>query len=108
MHDAFSGREPLSVPSAKTCRKIKVHPDFDVLHAARQAATDPDWQHTYTRYRPMVERTIAWVVAKGHRRVRYRGIDRNQLWLDHRVAAVNLRQLIHAGLNRAGETWAIA
>ena len=94
--------------SAKAGRQIKVSADFDVLHAARAAARDPDWQHTYTRYRPMVERTIAWVVAKGHRRVRYRGINRNQLWLDHRVAAVNLRQLIRNGLTRADGAWAIS
>jgi hypothetical protein len=55
----------------------------------------------------MVERTIAWIVAHGHRRVRYRGIQRNQMWLDHRVAAVNLRQLIRAGLTPAYGTWAI-
>lgn len=92
----------------KSGRSINIHPDFDVLHAARQAATDPDWQHTYTRWRPMVERSIAWLVANGHRRVRYRGIDRNQIWLDHRVAAVNLRQLIRAGLAHGQHGWAIA
>ena len=93
--------------SAKQGRKLSIHPHHDVLHAARQAATQPDWQHTYTRYRPMVERSIAWLVAHRHRRVRYRGIARNQLWLDHRVAAVNLRQLIRAGLVRDQRTWAI-
>jgi IS5 family transposase len=94
--------------SAKAGRQVKVSVDFDLLHAARQAARDPAWQHTYTRWRPMVERTIAWIVANGHRRVRYRGIERNQLWLEHRVAAVNLRQLIRAGLTRAQGAWAIA
>ncbi len=93
--------------NAKAGRQIKVSADFDLLHAARQAATQPDWQHTYTRWRPMVERSIAWLVAHHHRRVRYRGIARNQLWLDHRVAAVNLRQLIRAGLVRDQGTWAI-
>ena len=93
--------------SAKAGRQIHVSADFDLLHAARQAARDPDWQHTYTRWRPMVERSIAWIVANGHRRVRYRGIERNQLWLEHRVAAVNLRQLIRGGLTRANGTWAI-
>jgi hypothetical protein len=88
-------------------RQVQVNADFDVLHAARRAATDPAWQLTYNRWRPMVERTIAWIVAHGHRRVRYRGIQRNQMWLDHRVAAVNLRQLIRAGLTPACGTWAI-
>jgi IS5 family transposase len=42
----------------------------------------------------MVERSIAWLVANGHRRVRYRGLARNQLGLLLRVAAVNLRRLL--------------
>ncbi len=55
----------------------------------------------------MVERSIAWLVAAGHRRVRYRGIARNQLGLTHRVAAVNLRRLINLGLHRNGG-WVLA
>ncbi len=93
--------------NAKAGRQIKVSADFDLLHAARQAATQQDWQHTYTRWRPMVERSIAWLVAHRHRRVRYRGIACNQLWLDHRVAAINLRQLIRSGLVRDQGTWVI-
>ena len=38
----------------------------------------------------MVERSIAWLVAKGHRRVRYRGLARNQLGLSLRVAAARV------------------
>ena len=53
----------------------------------------------------MVERSIAWLVAHGHRRVRYRGIDRNQLGLTHRVAALNLRRLINLGLDHNGRRW---
>jgi len=50
----------------------------------------------------MVERSIAWVVAGGYRRVRYRGVARNQLGLSLRVAAINLRRLINLGLNHQG------
>jgi hypothetical protein len=85
-----------------------VHPDHDVLVTARRAAQAPDWQATYTQHRPMVERSIAWLVANGHRRVRYRGTDRNGMWLDHRVAAINLRQLIRRGLTPTGTGWAFA
>jgi IS5 family transposase len=91
----------------KTGRTVKVHAHHDVLAAARRAAEDPDWQAVYRRHRPMVERGVAWLVAKGHRRVRYRGTDRNRMWLDHRVAAINLRQLIRRGLTSANGTWAI-
>ena len=94
--------------NSKTGRIVHVKGHYEVLRAARMAATDPAWQRTYRRWRPMVERTIAWIVAHGHRRVRYHGIERNQLWLDHRVAAVNLRQLIRRGLTRTHGAWVIA
>jgi hypothetical protein len=51
----------------------------------------------------MVERSIVWLVAHGHRRVRYRGVERNQLDLSMRVAAINLRRLINLGLTRRTE-----
>ena len=56
----------------------------------------------------MVERSISWLVADRHRRVRYRGIERNQLGLTIRVAAINLRRLVNLGLTRDGPNWSIA
>jgi hypothetical protein len=47
----------------------------------------------------MAERSIAWLVADGHRRVRYRGLTRNRHGLALRVAAVNLRRLLALGLS---------
>ena len=38
----------------------------------------------------MTERTIAWPTRGTNRKRRYRGIERNRLWLAHRAAAVNL------------------
>ena len=55
----------------------------------------------------MVERSIAWLVSDNHRRVRYRGVERNQLGLSMRVGALNLRRLVNLGLRYEG-TWAIA
>src|ERR1700686_3650327 len=55
---------------------------------------------TYTQWRPMVERSRAWLVRKGNRRVAYRDIERNRIWLSHRVAAVDLRRLLNLGLSR--------
>jgi len=46
----------------------------------------------------MVERTIAWL-ARGNRKVRYRGVAKNDHWLHHRAAALNLRRLIGLGLS---------
>ncbi len=56
----------------------------------------------------MVERSIAWLVAHGNRRVRYRGIERNNDWLATRAAALNLRRLVNLGLERTDETWNLA
>ncbi len=55
----------------------------------------------------MVERSIAWFVAGGHRKVPYRGVVRNQMWLSVRIAAINLRRLIKLGLNHSGG-WVLA
>jgi len=56
----------------------------------------------------MVERSIAWLVAGGHRRVRFRGVERNQLGLSLRVAAINLRRLLALGLRQEPTGWALA
>jgi hypothetical protein len=83
-------------------------PHEDELRAARRRAVTRSFQHSYRRWRPMVERSIAWLVADGCRRVPYRGIQRNDQWWSLRVAAVNLRRLLALGLRRQGEAWALA
>ena len=93
---------------SKTGRVFSVHADWDLLKAARdQATTDTDWQAEYRRWRPPVERAIAWLVAKGNRRVPYRGVHANNTWLHHRAAALNLRRLINLGLHHTNGTWAL-
>jgi IS5 family transposase len=69
------------------------------LVAARAAWRDPEITSVYRLHRPMAERSIAWLVAKGNRRLRYRGIERNDAWLQLRVAALNLRRLLALGLS---------
>jgi hypothetical protein len=93
--------------TAKGGRTIHLHPHEDELRAARRQAVTRSFQHSYRRWRPMVERSLAWLVADGCRRVPYRGIDRNDLWWSLRVAAVNLRRLLVLGLTRQGEAWAL-
>jgi IS5 family transposase len=94
--------------TAKRGRTINIHPHEDQLAAARGRAADPAGQASYRRWRPMVERSIAWLVAKGHRRVRYRGLARNQLGLSLRVAAINLRRLVTMGLDHHDAGWRLA
>jgi Transposase DDE domain len=93
--------------TAKRGRIIQIHPHEDELRAARRRATTRSFQQSYRRWRPMVERSIAWLVADGCRRVPYRGIERNDIWWSLRVAAVNLRRLLVLGLARHDGAWVL-
>jgi IS5 family transposase len=77
--------------------------DDELAAARRQWRAKEGFDH-YRRWRPMAERSIAWLVADGHRRVRYRGVVRNRIGLSLRVAALNLRRLVNLGLVHDG-TW---
>ena len=87
--------------TSKTGRVLSVHPQHALLAAARRAAADPAWRAEYRRWRPPVERAIAWLAAHGNRRVPYRGITKNNTWLHHRAAALNLRRLVNLGLTHS-------
>jgi IS5 family transposase len=89
-------------------RVIVFHPHHALLVAARVFATTDAFDDVYRNQRPMVERTIAWLVRGGNRKVRYRGVGRNRLWLAHRAAAINLRRLVNLGLSSDGGSWAVA
>jgi IS5 family transposase len=71
-------------------------------------STDTDLVDNYRQYRPLVERTIAWLVTNGHRRCRYRGVARNQIGFSTRAAAINLKRLLNLGLDHDGTTWTLA
>ena len=90
-----------------TGKTLKIKPHDALQRAARQRSRELSWLNEYRQYRPMVERTIAWL-TRGNRKVRYRGVARNDHWLHHRAAAVNLRQLITLGLTHTRAGWAIA
>jgi hypothetical protein len=93
--------------TAKEGRKMTLHEHDSVLFDARRQAQTAEFQTVYRQHRPMVERSIAWIV-RGNRKLRYRGTAKNDSWLHHRVAAINLRRLITLGLDHTGTTWAIA
>ena len=88
-------------------RTLRLHRHDTLLVENRRAWREGDFADDYRQFRPMVERTIAWLTAKGNRRVRYRGVARNQIGLTIRVAAINLRRLVNLGLVHDGTTWAI-
>jgi hypothetical protein len=88
-------------------RKVLVG-EHETLHRAhRQRARDEQFQATYRQHRPMVERSIAWL-TRNNRKVPYRGIAKNNAWLHHRVAALNLRRLLTLGLTFTSGAWQLA
>lgn len=93
--------------TAKRGRKLTIHEHERLLRAARRQAETAEFQNTYRQHRPMVERSIAWLV-RGNRRVPYRGIAKNDHWLHHRAAALNLRRLLALGLHTNHNGWVLA
>ena len=89
-------------------RKLALHPHDALQRAHRARAEDPEFQAVYRQHRPMVERSISWLVASRNRRLRFIGTRRNDLWLHHRAAALNLRRLLILGLTRSDQTWALS
>jgi transposase len=66
--------------TSKTGRSLQLHPQDAILRAARAAwATDTRLRDTYQQYRPMLERSIAWLVGvrRRCRRLPYRGVAAN-------------------------------
>jgi hypothetical protein len=98
-------REQCTTSPAGRSVNVGVHDDLQREHRTR--AQHPDFQVTYRTQRPMVERSIAWLV-RGNRRVPYRGITKNNAWLHHRAAGLNLRRLLALGLTFDNGTWQLA
>jgi hypothetical protein len=97
--------------TAKTGRSLDLHPHDALLRQARRDwAERDDLRAIYRQHRPMVERSIAWLVGpKGRcRQLRYRGVNANDWWLHTRMAGLNLRRLINLGLTHRAGRWAIA
>ena len=92
--------------NAKAGRIIVLHPHHRLLAAARVLARTDAFNDIYRQHRPMIERTIAWLVRDNHRRLRYRGAERNRLGWSHRCAAVNLKRLLALGLTRT-DGWTV-
>ncbi|MFG3063390.1 transposase [Streptomyces sp. NPDC048231] len=94
---------------AKAGRVVTIRTHHDLQAAARhQAANDLTWHANYRRWRPPVERAVAWLVQHGNRRLRYRGTIANNIWLHTRAAALNLRRLVNLRLTQTGGTWQLA
>lgn len=93
--------------TAKGGRKVIITVHHARQRAHRAAAREPGFRHDYRAYRPLVERSIGWLVAGGNRRLRYRGVEKNNAWLQVRTAALNLRRLLNLGLTGHNGAWAL-
>jgi IS5 family transposase len=111
---ATFGARCVGCPLRRRCTASASGKTFTISeHDQLLAAARADWQagigvDDYRKWRPMVERSIAWLVANGHRRVRYRGVERNRLGLATRAAAINLRRLLNLGLTHTATGWTLA
>lgn len=93
--------------TAKHGRILTLNPLDRLQREHRERAASPAFGQIYRQHRPMVERSIAWL-TRGNRRVPYRGITKNDHWLHHRVAGLNLRRLLAMGLTSNNGTWVLA
>ena len=94
--------------TARDGRALHVSEHEPLLRAARRHAETDAFRTPYRQQRPMVERSIAWLVRDGNRKVRYRGIAKNNQWLHHRAAGLNLRRLLALGLQQQSGAWTLA
>lgn len=94
--------------AARDGRHLGIHEHDALLRDARRHAQTEQFQTVYRQHRPMVERSIAWLVRGGNRKVRYRGTKNNDAWLHHRIAALSLRRLLTLGLEHRDGAWALA
>jgi uncharacterized protein YndB with AHSA1/START domain len=62
----------------------------------QETVTAMDLAEDYRRWWPTVERSNAWLVADGNRRIRFRGAEENRLGHSLRIAAINLRRLVNS------------
>jgi hypothetical protein len=93
--------------TSKAGRTLRLHEHETLLRAARRQAETVEFQTIYRQHRPMVEHSITWL-TRGNRKLRYRGVAKNDHWLHHRTAALNLRRLITLGLDHDGIAWALS
>ena len=99
-------RDQCTTAAAGRSVTVNVHDKILRAHRARWN-TDPQMRADYKKHRPMVERSIAWL-TRGARRLRYRGVTKNDAWLKLRATGINLRQLCTTGLSRTPGGWQIA
>ena len=84
--------------TSATGRSVTVDQHHHRRQANKTRWAQPATQAAYQQHRPMAERSIAWLTRNKARRVPYRGVAANHLWLTTRAAAVNLVRLTNLGV----------
>ena len=84
--------------TSATGRSVTVDKHHHRRQANKTRFARPATQAAYRQHRPMAERSIAWLTRNKARRVPYRGVAANHLWLTTRAAAVNLARLTNLGV----------
>jgi len=98
---------PLKDQCTTAVRKsIRFTPEALVHRKHRHKMARPVYQQTLRQFRSLVERSIAWLV-RGNRRLRYRGVVKNDAWFQINIATVNLKRLLRLGLRRDGPGWVL-
>ena len=93
--------------TAKKGRTIVVDKYHDLRAANKARWADDETKTTYRRYRPPVERSIAWLTRGKARRVPYRGTKANQMWFTTKTAAINLQRLINLDVAHTTSGWTL-
>ena len=99
-------RAPTPLHHIKKGMALTIHPHDDELVAAR-ASMESKRRARGVPTMASDGRALHCVArGQGNRRVRFRGVEKNQLGLSLRVAALNLRRMVNLGLDHDGE-WLI-
>ena len=93
--------------TAKKGRTIVVDKYHDLRAANKARWADDETKTTYRRYRPPVERSIAWLTRGKARRVPYQGTKANQMWFTTKTAAINLQRLINLDVAHTTSGWTL-
>ena len=93
--------------TAERGRSVTVDEHHHRRQTNRARFAEPATAAAYRRHRPLVERSIAWLTRHKARRVPYRGVAANQLWLTNRAAAVNLVRLTNLGITHTGSAFTL-
>jgi hypothetical protein len=86
---AHSGASRSTCPLQRLCtnakggRVVVLHPHHRLLAAGRAEAATEEFDAVYRRWRPMVERSLAWLTGGSNRRLRYISVERNRMWWSH-------------------------